>query len=91
MRGKTVVKNIPGTIRAVDTGKGFYEFQKEPDVLCIRPKRKNRIKQGAILTAGAVGIVGGAVLAILYLAPAFGTILFALLAVCLFGKVAYGE
>ena len=84
------MRNIPGTVRAIDRGDGICELRKDPDVLCIiqqRPKRSTK----ALAVLGTVGIFLGAALAIIYMAPAFGTILFALLAGLVFASIVTKE
>ena len=87
MRGKTrSMKNIPGTIRAIDLGNGICELRKDPDVLCIIPERKQR-NEKLLWTLGSIGIFGGAAVALLLLAPAFSTILMAVVAWMMFASM----
>lgn len=76
------VKNIEGAVRAIDLGNGVCELVKEPDVLCVIPIKKKTRK--ALTVLGTAGIIGGAVVAVTCLAPPIGTILFALIAWCLY-------
>lgn len=76
------MKNIPGVVRAIDRGNGVCELVKEPDALCFEPhRRKNRRLLSAL---GTVGVFLAAAFAVIYLAPALGTILFGLLSGCMF-------
>ena len=84
MKGRTTLRNIPGTIRAIDRGNGICELLKEPDVLCVMPKRKNRLLRKVVTMLGTAGIIGGAAAALILAAPAFGLFTFALLAWVLF-------
>ena len=77
---KHEMRNIPGVVRAVDRGNGICELVKEPDVLCIMPVRSRRKFRKLLSVIGTVGTFAGAALAIIFLAPALGTVLFALLA-----------
>ena len=99
MRGrKQQLVNIPGTYRASVYGSVYGEGMNEltaekiePDVLCIIPKRKNRVIRKLVMTLGTAGIVGGVAAAIILAAPAFGVFFFALLAWVLFAGWAMGE
>ena len=86
MKGRTV-KNIEGAIRTVDCGNGVYELVKDPDVLTIMPERKQRNTK-LIWTLGGFGIFGGAAVALILLAPAFSTLLMALIAWMMFAAAA---
>ena len=90
-QGNVTIKNIPGRIRATDIGNGICELTKEPDVLCIIPKKHNKMLRKLIMTLGTAGIIGGVAAAIILAAPAFGVFFFALLAWVLFGAWAMGE
>ena len=89
-KGRTVT-NIPGAIRTVECGNGIYELVKEPDVLTIVPVRSRRKFRKLLSVIGTVGTFVGAALAIIYLAPALGTILFAVLAGLMFLAMLSGE
>lgn len=79
------MRNIPGVVRAIDRGNGVCELIKEPDALCFKAnRRKNRRLLSAL---GTVGIFLAAALAVIYLAPALGTILFGVLAGCMFASL----
>lgn len=79
---KREMKNIPGIVRAVDRGNGICELVREPDVLIIKPVRR---KYHKLLSAlGTMGIFLGAAAAVICLAPALGTLLFGLIAGCMF-------
>lgn len=88
---KHEMRNIPGVVRAVDRGNGICELVKEPDVLCIMPVRSRRKFRKLLSVIGTVGTFVGAALAIIYLAPALGTILFAALAGLMFLAMLSGE
>lgn len=89
-KGRTVT-NIPGAIRTVDCGNGIYELVKEPDVLTIVPVRSRRKFRKLLSVIGTVGTFAGAALAIIFLAPALGTVLFALIAGVMFLAMLSGE
>ena len=88
---KHEMRNIPGVVKAVDRGNGICELVKEPDVLCIMPVRNRRKFHKLLSVIGTVGTFVGAALAIIYLAPALGTILFAVLAGLMFLAMLSGE
>lgn len=84
------MKNIPGIVRAVDRGNGICELVREPDVLCIKPVHRRKYRR--LLSAiGTAGFFGGAALAVILLAPALGTILFGVVAGCMFFAMASKE
>lgn len=89
MKGSVI--NVPGAIRAKEIGDGVCELVKEPDVLCIVQERKKRRHDRIIMTLFAVGVFGGLAAALVILAPALGTILFAVVAWCGFAAYATGE
>ena len=91
MRGKQIMVNVPGTIRAVDRGDGICELTKEPDVLCIERKRERSIPRKTITMLGTAGIIGVVAVTIILMAPAFGVFFFALLTWVLFCGWATGE
>ena len=77
------MKNVPGIVRAVDRGNGICELVREPDVLIIKPVRRRKYHK--LLSAlGTMGIFLGAAAAVICLAPALGTLLFGLIAGCMF-------
>lgn len=82
-----MVKNVKGEVRAIDMGNGIYELRKEPDVLCVIPGKQKRTHK-ALTVVGTFGIFAGAAAAVIYLAPPIGTVLFALIAWCLFAGMA---
>lgn len=84
------VVNIPGNIRAKEIGNGVCELVKEPDVLLV-VREKSRKKYRRIMTLGTVALFAGLAAALIYLAPALGTILFAVVAWCGFAASATGE
>lgn len=84
------VANIPGTIRAIDTGNGMCELRKDIDVLTIIPQKKQRSTK-LIMTLGSIGIFGGAAAALILLAPAFSTILMAVVAWLMFAAASGTE
>lgn len=84
------VVNVPGTIRAKEIGNGVCELEKTVDVLCVM-KEKSRKKYRRIMTVGTVALFAGLAAALIYLAPALGTILFAVVAWCGFAASATGE
>lgn len=88
---KRAMTNVPGVIRAVDRGNGICELVKEPDVLCVMPVRRRRRFRKLLSILGTVGLFIGAAAAIICLAPALGTILFALIAGILFFALMTGE
>lgn len=83
--------NVPGVIRAIDRGNGVCELVKEPDVLCVMPVRRRRRTKKLLSILGAVGVFVGAAAAIIYLTPALGTILFAVVAGLMFAALMTGE
>ena len=85
-KGRTMeLVNIPGTVRAIDQGNGICELMPpEPSVLCVIPVRKKSRLQKALPYLGTAGIIGGAAVAVILLAPAFGTLLFGTLAGLMF-------
>ena len=89
--GRVSIQNVPGTIRAIDRGNGICELTKEPDVLCIIPKHRNKMIRKLVMTLGTAGIIGGAAAAVILAAPALGVFIFALLAWCMFAGWATGE
>lgn len=89
MKGRTM-KNIPGTIRAIDLGNGICELRKDPDVLTIIPVRKKRNTR-LLFAIGTAAIFAGAAVAMLILAPAFSTLLFAVVAWCGFAAASGKE
>ena len=88
---KHEMRNIPGVVKAVDRGNGICELVKEPDVLCIMPVRGRRKFRKLLSVLGTVGTFVGAALAIIFLAPALGTVLFALIAGVMFLSMLSGE
>lgn len=88
---KREMKNIPGTIRAIDRGNGICELVKAPDVLCFLPVRKKRKFRKVLSILGTVGLFLAAALAVICLAPALGTILFGVLAGVMCAAMLSGE
>lgn len=89
MRGREV-RNIPGTIRAIDLGNGVCELRKDIDVLTIIPERKQRSNK-LLLTLGTVGIFGGAAVAFICLAPPLGILLMSVVAWLMFAAASTTE
>lgn len=89
MKGSVI--NVPGAIRAKEIGDGVCELVKEPDVLCIVQERKKRRNDKIIMALFTAGVFGGVAAALVILAPALGTILFAVVAWCGFAAYATGE
>ena len=89
MKQGRVMKNIEGTIRTVECGKGIYELVKEPDVLEIIPVRSR--KNVELITVGTLALFIAAAVTMIMIAPAFGVLLFALVAWTLFAALATGE
>lgn len=89
MKGRKLV-NVPGEIRVIDEGNGIIELQKTVDALCMKPRKESKLIQHILpITVGGI-IIGGAV-AVLVMAPAFGTLFFGLVSVLLFAGWATGE
>lgn len=88
MRGSVI--NVPGAIRAKEVGNGVCELVKEPDVLCIMPVRKNK-RRKVLAVLGTVGLFAAVAATLIFLAPALGTILFAVVAWCGFAASATNE
>ena len=88
MKGR-VMRNTEGAIRTVECGKGIYELVKEPDVLEIIPVRSK--KNPELITVAALALFIGIAVALIVMAPAFGVLLFALVAWTLFAAIATGE
>lgn len=86
-----MITNIPGAIRTVECGNGIYELVKEPDVLCVIPVRKRSWIRKALPWLGLAGIIGGAAVAVIVMAPAFGTLLFATVSGLMFAAMLAGE
>lgn len=87
MKQGRVMKNIEGTIRTIDCGNGVYELRKDIDVLAIIPQKKQRNTGKILFALGTVGIFTGAAVALILLAPAFSTILMAVVAWCMFAAI----
>lgn len=88
MKGR-VMRNTEGAIRTVECGKGIYELVKEPDVLEIIPVRSR--KNVELITVGTLALFIAAAVALIVIAPAFGVLLFALVAWTMFAALATGE
>lgn len=88
---KREMANVPGVIRAIDRGNGICELVKEPDVLCVMPVRRRRKIRKLLSFLGTIGLFIGAAVAIICLAPALGTILFAVVAGLMFAAMMAGE
>ena len=89
MKQGRVMRNIEGTIRTVECGDGIFELVKDIDVMTITPERKkNNVK---LITIGTLALFIGMAVALIWLAPAFGTLLFALVAWTMFAALATGE
>lgn len=88
MKGR-VMRNTEGAIRTVECGNGIYELVKEPDVLEIIPVRSR--KNVELITVGTLAMFVAAAVALIVIAPAFGVLLFALVAWTLFAAIATGE
>ena len=89
MKGSVV--NVPGAIRAKEIGNGVCELVKEPDVLCIVRARREKKRHKAVMALGTAGLIAGLAATLIYLAPALGTILFAVVAWCGLAAAATGE
>ena len=83
------MRNTEGTIRTVECGNGIYELVKEPDVLEIIPVRSR--KNVELITLGTLALFIAAAVTMIMIAPAFGTLLFALVAWTMFAALATGE
>ena len=88
MKGR-VMRNTEGAIRTVECGNGIYELVKEPDVLEIIPVRSR--KNVELITVGTLAMFVAAAVALIVIAPAFGVLLFELVAWTLFAAIATGE
>ena len=89
MKQGRVMRNTEGAIRTVECGKGIYELVKEPDVLEIIPVRSR--KNVELITVGTLAMFVAAAVALIVIAPAFGVLLFAVVAWTLFAAIATGE
>ena len=89
MKQGRVMRNTEGAIRTVECGKGIYELVKEPDVLEIIPVRSR--KNVELITLGTLALFIAAAVTMIMIAPAFGTLLFALVAWTMFAALATGE
>ena len=89
MKQGRVMRNTEGTIRTVECGNGIYELVKEPDVLEIIPVRSR--KNVELITLGTLALFIAAAVTMIMIAPAFGTLLFALVAWTMFAALATGE
>ena len=89
MKQGRVMRNTEGAIRTVECGKGIYELVKEPDVLEIIPVRSR--KNVELITVGTLALFIAAAVMMIMIAPAFGVLLFALVAWTLFAALATGE
>lgn len=91
MKGRVMLRNIPGEVRAIDRGDGVCELMKDPDVLTIMPKKQNKMIRKLVMTLGTAGIIAGLAAAVILAAPAFGVFFFALISWVLFAAWATGE
>lgn len=89
MKQGRVMRNIEGTIRAIDRGDGVCELIKDIDVLTIIPERKKHSMK--LITLGTLALFIAAAVTMIMIAPAFGVLLFALVAWTLFAALATGE
>lgn len=89
MKQGRVMRNIEGTIRAIDRGDGVCELIKDIDVLTIIPERKKHSMK--LVTLGTLALFIAAAVTMICLAPAFGVLLFALVAWTMFAALATGE
>ena len=89
MKQGRVMRNIEGTIRAIDRGDGVCELIKDIDVLTIIPERKKHSMK--LITLGTLALFIAAAVTMIMIAPAFGTLLFALVAWTMFAALATGE
>ena len=83
------MRNIEGTIRAIDRGDGVCELIKDIDVLTIIPERKKHSMK--LITLGTLALFIAAAVTMIMIAPAFGVLLFALVAWTMFAALATGE
>ena len=83
------MRNIEGTIRAIDRGDGVCELIKDIDVLTIIPERKKHSMK--LITLGTLALFIAAAVMMIMIAPAFGVLLFALVAWTMFAALATGE
>lgn len=85
--------NIAGGFAENDQGEGMTELTKEIDAICMLPRkagtsleareaRKRQIIRRVISVLGTLAIFLGAAAAVICMAPALGTILFAVVAWC---------
>lgn len=89
MKQGRVMRNIEGTIRAIDRGDGICELIKDIDVLTIIPERKKHSMK--LITLGTLALFIAAAVTMIMIAPAFGVLLFALVAWTMFAALATGE
>ena len=89
MKQGRVMRNIEGTIRAIDRGDGVCELIKDIDVLTIIPERKKHSMK--LITLGTLALFIAAAVTMIMIAPAFGVLLFALVAWTMFAALATGE
>lgn len=89
MKQGRVMRNIEGTIRAIDRGDGVCELIKDIDVLTIIPERKKHSMK--LITLGTLALFIAAAVTMIMIAPAFGVILMSVIAWTLFAALATGE
>lgn len=89
MKQGRVMRNIEGTIRAIDRGDGICELIKDIDVLTIIPEHKKHSMK--LITLGTLALFIAAAVTMIMIAPAFGVLLFALIAWTMFAALATGE
>ncbi len=94
--------NVQGGVLEIDRGEGQTQLAKEIDAICMLPRkdtsmlqareaRKRQILRKIITVMGTLGIFLGAAAAVIYMAPALGTVLFAVIAWCGFAGMMTGE
>lgn len=88
MKQGRVMRNTEGAIRTVECGNGIYELVKEPDVLEIIPIRSR--KNTKLITVGTLAMFIAAAVTMILIAPAFGVLLFAIVAWTMFAALATG-
>ena len=88
---KKITRTCPEGIAEIQQGNGMTELRREIDAICMLPRRsslqareerKKQIIRKVASVLGTLAIFLGAAAAVIYMAPALGTILFAVVAWC---------
>lgn len=89
---KKITRTCPEGIVEIRQDNGMTELRREIDAVCMLPRkssvlqareeRKKQIIRKVVSALGTLAIFLGAAAAVIYMAPALGTILFAVVAWC---------